>query len=422
MYIPRASQHVIAASIMRPYITAIIGPRRVGKSSFILHYAEHHPQNKWVFLNMDKMAQREQVEKQQLARLISEYGKQTIDTNHKLWVVIDEAQKCPEIFDQIKIIYDAYKDKNKIKFIITGSAVLSLHQLSAESLAGRIEIYHLYEFNLHESTLLHEPNLPMHSIFDTLTSESAIPILSHVINELAPFRPILENQLALQLIWGGLPELLIQHSDEEKIIYLHNYLQTYLEKDIRAIETISDLSLYRNMLEVMAEQTGSVRNDQQIIQALHCKRDTLKKYRGYLEATLLYLDIYPFISSSLKRFTKSPKGYLLNNGLVSLLTGLTHLVTLEKTGVIGHRVENWFLNELNSWLARLPTPSSIQYWRTSTGAEVDFIVIKKPEIFPFEVTYSKQVDQRKIRHLLSFLQNEPKAKWGYYIYRGEFKI
>ena len=177
-------------------------------------------------------------------------------------------------------------------------------------------------------------------------------------------------------------------SYQEKIIYLNNYIQTYLEKDVRAIESITNLTLYRHIMVMFAEQTGSIRDDKKIVDALSCSRDTLKKYRGYLEATLLYREIYPYISCTVKRLVKTPKGYLMNNGLVSILTGLIQIQVLNKSGLIGHRLENWLLNELSAWLSRHPLRSEIYFWRTETGAEVDFVIERKPHIYPFEVTYN----------------------------------
>ncbi len=422
MYKQRINHLVIEKSIENQFISVILGPRRVGKTYFIENYAAHHTNRLWVFLNMDRMEQRKRVNELQLNAMISESAKQYIGMGAKIWVVIDEAQKSPEIFDQIKIIYDQYKDQNKIKFIITGSAVLSLHQFSAESLAGRIELHHLQEFTLRETTLFREKTVPTDSILDALTDVENTTLLSDRIQHLLPFKPSLEQELAQLLVWGGFPELLTIPTAQEKIIYLNNYLQTYLEKDVRSIETITDLNLYRNMLDIIAEQTGSVRDDQRVTMALGCTRDTLKKYRGYLEATLLFTDIYPYIGNALKRLVKSPKGYLLNNGLISLLTGITDLNLLQKSGMIGHRLENWFLNELNAWNERSPLRQHINYWRTSSGIEVDFVIVKKPYVFPFEITYNSNIENKKIRSLKTFLQNEPKALWGYYIYRGEFAI
>lgn len=413
----RINAHCIQHSIESKAITAILGPRRVGKSYFTQEYAKHTPERLWIFLNMDLLEQQERIRAGQLSTLITEAAKQSIGEN-KLWVVIDEAQKCPELFDQVKFLYDQYKDQEKIKFILTGSAILGLHRLSAESLAGRIDLHYLYEFNLREAVSLTEKRLPLSSLFESLFN---IDQLAEHIHQLTPFKPLLEKQLTQQLVWGGLPELLSKNDSNDKIAYLNNYLQTYLEKDVRAIETLTDLNLYRNLLSLLAEQTGSLRDDTRLTTALRCKPDTLKKYRSYIEATLFFTDIFPFIDSTLKRLVKSPKGYLLNNGLVSLLTGLFDISTLQQSGLIGHRLENWFLNELRVWLTRSPLHHTIHFWRTSSGAEVDFIVSRKPAIFPFEITWNTTIDAKKIKNLRTFLA-ESTAKWGYYVYRGDFAI
>lgn len=419
MYTNRTNKEFIEASIRRSYITAILGPRRVGKTMFLVHYAEQHPEHTWVFLNMDEMQQRMRVDKQELEDLIAEGAGLRIG-GQKIWVIIDEAQKCPAVFDAVKILYDRYKDQEKIKFILTGSAVLSLHQLSAETLAGRIELHHLQEFSLRETASYQDPRVSKLSLFDRI--DGSPEHMREIVHELKPYRPQLESALQEQLVWGGLPEILSNRESNEKLTYLNNYLQTYLEKDVRAIETVTNLPLYRNLMGVIAEQTGSLRDDTLIIQALGCTRDTLKKYRGYLAATLLYRDIYPYIGCSVKRLVKSPKGYLLNNGLVATLTGFIQLSLLVSSGLIGHRLENWFLNELCVWLARDPMRSEIYFWRLESGKEIDFIVEKKPVIYPFEITYNIQPDMKKLHNLRNFLAQESKAKWGYYIYRGEFEI
>lgn len=147
--------------------------------------------------------------------------------------------------------------------------------------------------------------------------------------------------------------------------------------------------------------------------------NTLVKYRTYLKATLQYMEIYPFIDSSLKRLVKTPKGYISNNGLVSYLTGLSDPEVLEKSGMLGHRFENWFLNEINAWLDSKSQHNSIYYWRTTNGAEVDFIVAFGNKIIPFEITASKKVLSKKIKHLNIFLNSNPKIPFGVCVYNGD---
>lgn len=424
MFVTRLNQKVFERAIATPFITAILGPRRVGKSTLVQHFATQRVEQKWVFLNMDSRPERQRVEADELAKIIEERGGQKISPAQPLWVAIDEAQKCPQLFDQIKILYDRYKGSLALKFVLTGSGFLGLHHLAAETLAGRIELLHLREFGIRETAALQSPPFPdLPSILDLLTTSDGAQKILALIDELAPFRPKLTAALQEQMIWGGLPEVLQEGESmgekERRIVYLGNYLQTYLEKDVRDIETISDLGLYQRMMGVIAGQTGSVREDKRILEALGCSRDTLKKYRGFLEATLVYREVYPYIGSSLRRLVKSPKGYLMNNGLVSYLTGIYDMNALLATGAIGHRFENWLLKEMLIWLDRDPRQSEVYFWRTSGNVEVDFIAVQRPLVIPFEATFSSNIERKKVKHLSQILREEKAAPFGCYLYNGE---
>jgi len=420
MYITRQNQSEIYTSFETSKISAILGPRRVGKSTLVQRYMIENPQKKWVALNMDSRSLRQRVEREELRQIIEEGSLQKISPHNTISVAIDEAQKCPALFEQIKIIYDQFKDQQAIKFILTGSGALSLHQLSSESLAGRIELHHLREFNLKETAaLLNEPNTPPSaSLIESLFEPFNFANIKQIIDGLLPWQPALQKALTHELLWGGLPEILTLQSDNDRLFYLNNYLQTYLEKDVRDIATIADLSLYQKLMEIIAEQTGSIREDKKIVDALGCSRDTLKKYRSYLESTLVYREMYPFIGSSLRRLVKSPKGYLNNNGLISAITGVHDLKILQATGTIGHRFENWLFKEWQIALDRAPQKSQISYWRTSGGIEIDFVVQKNPVVIPIEATFGDKPNGKKIRNLTHFLRDEKKAPYGLYVYNG----
>jgi len=236
--------------------------------------------------------------------------------------------------------------------------------------------------------------------------------------EIRPFQSVLEKALDQQLIWGGLPEVFSVDSAESRLKYLSNYLQTYLEKDIRDIHSIGDLTLYENLMRVMAEQTGSVKEQKKVMHALQSSRDTIKKYQGYLLATWQYIEIEPYVKNTLRRIVKSPKGYLKNNGLISYFTGIYDLRILTQTGLIGHRFENWFLNELNSFLDSTSEYHNICFWRAHSGQEVDFVVQIGQNIVPFEVTYAKEPLPSKVRNLRTFLCENSNVKFAVYLYRG----
>ena len=423
MYICRENETEIFKSFENMFISALLGPRRVGKTTLVKRYIDTHLERKWVQLNMDERKQRQRIANDELLLMIEESALQKVGNKEKIWVVIDEAQKCPELFDQVKILYDQFKN-NKIKFILTGSAHLNLHQLAAETLAGRVDLLRLREFNLREITGLLNKEISLqyktalHMIFNSKDIES----LEELCSSMRPFQQLLSQSLDQQLLWGGLPEVLELESEKQRLKYLSNYLQTYLEKDIREISSIGDLTLYENLMKIMAEQTGSLKDDQKVINALQCSRNTIQKYQAYLIATWQYVEVEPYIGNTLKRLVKSPKMYLKNNGLISYFTGIIDLLILNQTGLIGHRFENWFLNELNSFMDSLSEFHKIYFWRTHSGQEVDFVVQIGQKIVPFEVTYSTQTLPKKIRNLKAFLEDESKAAFAIYLYRGALKF
>jgi len=424
IYLQRVSEASIYQSFETSMITAVIGARRVGKTTMVEEYARLHQEYKWVFLNLDHRSQRLGIKNEKLVQMIEEIAEIKLGGDEKIWVVIDEAQKSEEVFDQVKIIYDKYKDRNKIKFILTGSGQLTLRQQCAETLAGRIEIFDLREFNLHEAALIKRPDLslPKYSILDAIfTGEDPVHI-NQLISELAPLRRVYEEAIKDELVWGGLPECLAKDTKDNRITYLGNYIDTYFEKDIRMLSTISDLDLYQRLMQITAEQTGSVRDDQKILDALGCSRDTLKKYRGYLHATMMYQEIYPYIGNTMKRIVKSPKGYLMNNGLISYFSGVYDINILEHTGLVGHRFENLVLKQLQINLDQDPKESKIYYYHTHGGFEIDFVIEKMPYVFPIEVTYGKKPKNKKNKNLRQFIEDEKNIKYGIYVYNGDFNF
>lgn len=423
-YVIRANEKFLFDSFERPFVSALLGPRRVGKTTLLNYYMKLDSKKKWVCLNMDVLSQRRRIANEELQSMIEEEALQKIGGHKKIWVFIDEAQKSPELFDQVKLIYDAHKGRDCVKFILTGSAHLNLHKLTAESLAGRVELLHLREFNLREITHLLHPGLPLPSeaLFDTLFSShfssEKFKKIEESFSQLSPFQNLFKESLDNQLIWGGLPETFEEISEKFRLKYLGDYLQTYLEKDISAIDTISDLHLFENLMKVSAELTGSIRDDKKITDALHCSRNTLSKYRDYLLATLQYVEIYPYIGSSIKRLVKAPKGYLTNNGLVSYLTAIHQLPLLKTTGLIGHRFENWFFNEVQTWLDSAAERHEVAFWRTAAGAEVDFIVSLGREVIPFEITYAAQISSKKLNNIKNFMKSTPESNIGIFCYLG----
>jgi uncharacterized protein len=197
-YTKRAHEQRIFSAFKGSMITGILGPRRVGKSTLVDHYINQYPDNTVVRLNMDKMSVREQVKAGKLETLILTVIQRHLQPKHRVWVTIDEAQKCPEVFDQIKVLYDQFKDQDAIKFILTGSAF---------SLSEAVKLQ--YDIDIH------------HNIFDLIdpfeVNENRWREYFHY---LIPYSKRLKEALVELLIWGGLPEVLMLSCSADRLDYL----------------------------------------------------------------------------------------------------------------------------------------------------------------------------------------------------------
>ena len=198
----RINADILIESLEHHFITAILGARRVGKSTWLQWIMAQHPERQWIVLNMDILSQRDKITASGLHNEIEKKALQKIGTGEKLWVVIDEAQKCPELFEQVKVIYDSFKDTNTIKFVLTGSASLDLHNLSAESLAGRVELLHMREFSIKEAAMYqHSLKSTGDSVLEAIVNEP--DSVADIIEQASPYQDILQQALDFQLIFGS---------------------------------------------------------------------------------------------------------------------------------------------------------------------------------------------------------------------------
>lgn len=410
----------IYEAFSNPFITLLTGPRRVGKSFLVQQYLQTHAQHSSLLLNLDELDLRARIDAGKLSEELEKRLGRRLDTiDQRVIIVIDEAQKSPALFDQIKLMYDRFKPHSKIKFILTGSGALSLHQHSAETLAGRIFLYELFPFGLEEAARFRLGNTALARPLTTLLLESPRDV-AHAMLRLEPHRAELQRLLSELLIWGGFPEVLALPDHDARKTYLANYRQTYLEKDIRAIDSVGDITAFNHVLEIIASQVGSPRQDKRLYETIGISAATFKKYLSILAATFLYTEIPPYIHSPLRRIVKAPKAYLADNGLLSYLRGLYDIATLEQSAAIGAWFENFALGALRTVVGQHAVPPKIYYWRTSGNVEVDFVIHHEANIIPVEVKYAKRIDPRLTKHLREFLHHEKRATFGVVFYQGEF--
>lgn len=408
-------------------ITALLGPRRSGKSTFVDQYLKTKPHLPKIYFNFDQLSTREEIVKYSIEKLVlAQLSQENRKDTNKILIFIDEAQKEPKVFEQIKVIYDKQKinKKQSYKFILTGSASLNIHKQISESLAGRVELLRVFPFSISEAAKIKKSFQPQ-----------SLGI-KQIFNPKGSFSNLLKNQkkwniplstvskiksLVNEVIeYGALPEVLELNNIEKKQRYLLNYRDTYLEKDIRAGLDIGDLKSYSNLLTLLASQTGSLVVKKELKQKIGIAYNTLDRYLSILKATYILTELEPYIFSASKRLVKSSKNYFFDNGLLALLTGFLTFEQLIASGLVGNRFENMVINELIKRIKPYFPIADFYFWRSSSGNEVDLVIDFKEKIIPCEIKWTSNINQVKTTSLVNFLQDYKKAPYGVVIYNGDF--
>ena len=238
MYILRENEEEIFKSFEDSFVSALLGPRRVGKTTLVENYIAAYPERKWVKFNMDERQQRQRIDNTELLLMIEELSLQKVGDQEKLWVVIDEAQKCPELLVTIKKIVD--KRRSPGRFLLSGSANFSLLKGITESLAGRALYLTLSPFTRREIT---QSIKKTPFLVNFIQNPSVPPFLKY-----DPIRP-------KEIITGGMPPVCLDNQNHIAL-WFKGYEQTYLERDIRTVHNIGSLRDFQLFLRLLAAILG----------------------------------------------------------------------------------------------------------------------------------------------------------------------
>jgi uncharacterized protein len=274
-------------------------------------------------------------------------------------VTLDEVQHVPELFPAIKRAVDVNRKPGR--FLLTGSAnVLLLPRLS-ESLAGRMEVLTLWPFSQGEMAVVRE------AFVDGLFS-SQPPQPSQKQPETT------RTELFRRVIAGGYPPIAGRVQADRRDAWFKSYLTTLLQRDVRDLVHIADVTAVPRLLSVLANRTGSLLNYSELSRSLGVPQTTLKRYFALLEATFLAQPLAPWSGNLGSRLIRTPKVYLNDTGLLSHLLGLT-LERLEFDPVLaGGTLENFVLMELRKQSTWSKIQPQFFFWRTAAGREVDIVM------------------------------------------------
>lgn len=245
----------------------------------------------------------------------------------RLPVILDEVQNVPEVFSLVRARIDR-RPRRTGQWFLTGSQEAPLMHGVTESMAGRAAVLQL--------------------------------------------RPLASSESPrVSVLRGGYPEALARPGAAR--LWFSSYVQTYLERDVRAVTAVKDLSTFRRFLALVASRHGQVLNKTDLAAPLGVSVPTVTQWLSVLETTAQILIVPPFYENLGKRLIKSPKVYVADSGLACHLLGIESAAELSKSPFLGALFEGFIGAEMIKAQTNRGLRPELYYFRDEQGLEVDFL-------------------------------------------------
>ena len=272
-------------------------------------------------------------------------------------VVIDEVQRVPELILAIK--EDVDRNRTPGRYLLTGSANILTIPKVADSLAGRMEIATLWPLSRGEMGGFKESFIPK--------------VFKGRIDELT-FSKFHIEDLADMIITGGYPEPVQRASFERRASWFDSYLTSIIERDIRSLANIHDISLVPRLLKLLSARAGGLRDNAELARSAGIPNTSLVRYMSLLEGIFLVYPVPAWSSNFGKRLVRSPKIFFTDTGVASHLLGIDAERLATDRTLTGKLFENFVSSELFKQAAWSGIRLKIYHFRAHTGQEVDFVL------------------------------------------------
>lgn len=346
----------------------VTGARQVGKTTMMKHLAENSDRT---YVSMDNA----------MARDLAKSDPVLFFQTYKPPILIDEIQKAPELFDQIKLIVDESEEKGLVW--LTGSQQYNMMKKVRETLAGRIGILELYSLSAREKAGV---------LFDFDLDFSFSSLLDR--QKKLPKNDVIE---VYNHIWeGGMPQ--VQGADEElRTEYFNSYVETYLMRDVTEAGGITDSVRFRKFLRGCAALIAEQVNYSMLAESADIAPNTAKAWLGLLVGLHIVYLLPPYFNNELKRLSKTPKLYFFDTGLAAALSMWLTPETLRDGAASGHYYENYVVMELVKNYAYASSKVNLTYFRDSNAKEIDVLGEENNVIHPLEIKKSASPDRSEVK-------------------------
>ena len=346
-------------------IITVTGPRQSGKTTLIKDVFKELP---YVLLETPDIRQRAQEDPKSF---LSNYSKGAI---------FDEIQNVPELFSYLQGIID---ENSAIKFVLSGSQNFLLLEKVNQTLAGRTGILKLLPFSTDE---LKDSN--------------------HW------------NENPLEFVFKGMYPRIYDRGIPPELFY-SDYIQTYVERDVRSIKNIGNLSNFSRFLSLCAGRIGQLLNIDSLASDVGIATNTAKEWLSILEASYIIYTLKPHHKNFNKRLVKRPKLYFYDTGLACNLLQINSVNELDMHFAKGNLFENFILTELLKKRFNNAKTSNLYFWRDHHGKEIDCIIEKANSLIPIEIKSSKTYQKEHFKNMNYWNKLSDNSKENsYLVYAG----
>jgi len=346
-------------------VVTVTGPRQSGKTCMARHAFPDLP-----YVNLEDREE----------RLYAEQDPKSFFSRFPDGAVVDEVQNAPDLTSWIQVIVDEKRTNGQ--FVLTGSRQFEVMEAVAQSLAGRTAMVTLLPFSLEE----------------------------------VPFR-------------GGVDELLfrgfyprIWDQDLNPVRALSDYIVTYVERDLRKISQIHNISLFERFLGLCAGRIGQILNVSSLANDTGISHVTAAQWITVLEASYIVYRLKPYHANVGKRLVKSPKLYFYDVGLAARLLGIERAEHVSTHPLRGSIFENLAVMELLKYRCNRILPESMYFYRDSKGNEIDVVLMVQGQPFPVEIKSGATMSPdffRSFRYFDDVFHGSANAGTGLLIYGGD---
>ncbi len=369
MMIPRhLASELITSSSLFPIIT-LTGPRQSGKTTLVKACFPDY-----TYCNLENPE----------LRTLAENDPKTFFHIHKTPMIIDEVQRVPELLSWIQVL----SDENPVhgQYILTGSNQLRLNEAISQSLAGRTAVYNLLPLSLSEL-----------QAYDPKTQHKEHDIVN-----------------------GFLPRR--YHDDISAKLVYSNYFTTYVERYVRMMINIKDLSQFENFIRLLAGRIGQLVNLSALSNDIGVSSVTLSNWLSILETSYIIYRLPPYHSNMRKRITKSPKLYFVETGLAAWLLGIETPAQCIRDPLFGNLFENMVV--IDTVKQRLNTGNNprLYFYRDAKGHEVNLIFDRQRIPYPIEIKSAMTWNEQFSKGITWFQSAAKTVGKGAVIYSGDLEF